>query len=178
MEQSPNGSEPSHAGNREGHPLGPLIRRERFTKPLIGRAAAGVLCLSCVTVLAVAVWVTPNPRGFGTHKKLGLAPCGFLVRTGFPCPTCGMTTSFSYTVRGRFGAAFHAQPLGAILAVAAALFAIGFAAIALSGKTWVVNWYRVPPLRVVLGAGLTFILAWGIKIAWGLLDGSLPARTG
>lgn len=160
------------------HALGPLFWREPFARPRLGRSAAGLLCLGCVTVLGVAMWVEPSPRGHGTHRKLGLAPCGFLVKTGYPCLTCGMTTAFSLSVRGRLGAAIHAQPLGMVLTGIAALAAVVLAIVAVTGKTWAINWYRIPPLRVVWVVALTFIVSWGIKIAWGLFDGSLPLRRG
>ena len=125
------------------------------------------LLAACASGLVMAAWLDPDAPAYGTHRTLGLGPCGFLVRTGFPCPTCGMTTSCCLTVRGRLGAAFYAQPLGRL----------GCLVVAATGRTWMVNWYRISPLLVVWIVGLAFILAWGIKIAVGLLDGSLPARS-
>src|SRR3954447_16098360 len=55
---------------------------------------AGVaVCLG--TVLGVACWLRPDPRGMGTHQQLGLPPCTFYLYTDVPCPSCGMTTSFT-----------------------------------------------------------------------------------
>ena len=34
----------------------------------------------------------------GTHQQLGLPPCNFVTLTGYPCPACGMTTSFALLV--------------------------------------------------------------------------------
>ena len=48
--------------------------------------------------------------------QLGLVPCQFLARTGLPCPTCGMTTSFSWFVRGNLLASLWVQPFGLALA--------------------------------------------------------------
>ena len=59
------------------------------------------------------------------------------------------------------------------LALGSALVSV----VAATGKTWLVNWYRISPLVVVWALGLAFIAAWGIKIAWALADGSLPARS-
>lgn len=70
-----------------------------------------------VLVLATAIRLDPDPRGFGTHTQLGLEPCSVLVRTGTPCLTCGMTTAFANLVRGRVGAAWRANPVGSVLFV-------------------------------------------------------------
>ena len=46
-----------------------------------------------------------------------------VVVWGLPCPTCGMTTAFAHTVRGRWLAAARAQPAGFVAAIATALLA-------------------------------------------------------
>ncbi len=67
---------------------------------------------SALAVLVVAARLEPDPRGFGTHDQLGLAPCGYLLLTGSPCVSCGMTTCFANMIRGRVVAAFAANPAG------------------------------------------------------------------
>ena len=57
-----------------------------------------VLALGLAGVLGTARLLEPDPRGFGTHTQLGLAPCAFARITGRPCPTCGMTTAFAWFV--------------------------------------------------------------------------------
>ncbi|UCG31676.1 MAG: DUF2752 domain-containing protein, partial [Phycisphaerales bacterium] len=136
-----------------------------------------VIFAACGSGIGLAAWLVPDARGYGTHRTLGLGPCGFLVRTGFPCPTCGMTTSCCLSVRGRIGAAFYAQPLGPFIILGAVICGLGSLVVVTTGKTWVVNWYRVSPLAVLWVVGIAFILSWGIKIAVGLIDGSLPARS-
>lgn len=73
----------------------------------------GALAFS--TVLGVAFWLSPNEEGSGTHTQLGLPPCGYLVATGRPCLTCGMTTAFAFAVRGRVFRALDANPSGLVL---------------------------------------------------------------
>jgi hypothetical protein len=68
-------------------------------------------------LLGVARKLEPDPRGFGTHTQLGLQPCSFLRMTGRLCPTCGMTTSFSWVVRGRIDRSWRASPAGCVLAL-------------------------------------------------------------
>lgn len=76
--------------------------------------------LALAAVLGTARWMTPDPRGYGTHEQIGLPACTFRQITGVPCPSCGMTTSFAYGVRGRLVSALRANPAGCLLTLAAA----------------------------------------------------------
>jgi hypothetical protein len=71
-------------------------------------------------VLGLAAWLPPAAKGFGTHTRLGLPPCAWPQVVGGPCPTCGMTTAFSFAAHGRFVSSFLAQPFGFMLAIATA----------------------------------------------------------
>lgn len=73
------------------------------------------LCL--IAGFGVAVQITPDSRGFGTHQKLGFAPCVIRNRLSIPCPSCGMTTSFSHFVRGQIGQSAQANTSGLVLAI-------------------------------------------------------------
>jgi hypothetical protein len=68
-------------------------------------------------VLALAAWVRPDPRGYGTHTQITHGPCLFRLLAGVPCPTCGMTTSFAHMARLQVKKAAIAQPFGVILFV-------------------------------------------------------------
>jgi hypothetical protein len=99
-----------------------LLPRARLLLAAIGLLAAGLL--------ATAWRLTPDARGYGTHEQLGMVPCWFMTRTGWPCPTCGMTTAWSYALRGDFRAALATNAGGAatcLLAIAAGLWATGAA---------------------------------------------------
>jgi hypothetical protein len=71
--------------------------------------------LAWLAVTAVALWLTPNPQGHGTHTQLGLPPCPSVLLFSKPCPGCGLTTSFSAFVHGDFPVAFRAHALGPAL---------------------------------------------------------------
>jgi hypothetical protein len=88
-------------------------------KPALWRNRLIALCilLPAVAVLGVAARLTPDASGMGTHEQLGLNACSTLAVTGYPCPTCGMTTAFAHAAHGQFLASFHAQPAGALLAL-------------------------------------------------------------
>jgi hypothetical protein len=106
-----------------------LIYAPRFTDSRltpVGRLVALGIATGCLTLLLLAASLTPNASGMGTHTGLTflkLRPCNFLYTSGIPCPSCGMTTSFSYFVRGNVLASFYLQPMGFVLA---ALCAVGF----------------------------------------------------
>ncbi len=88
------------------------------------RVLAVLFALGSWTVLGIALWLRPDPRGFGTHESLGLPPCGFLVANGYPCMTCGMTTSFSNMAHLQPVAAFNANPMGIVLYLLTAAIAL------------------------------------------------------
>jgi hypothetical protein len=68
-----------------------------------------------VFTVAVALVMRPSHAGHGTHQQLGLPPCASVLFFGRPCPGCGMTTSWTATIHGQLGLAFHAHPLGPIM---------------------------------------------------------------
>ena len=112
----------------------------------------------------------------GTHRQLGLLPCGFVTTTGYPCPTCGMTTAFAHAVRGHVGESIRSQPAGFALAAVTVVIGGCAAGAVITGRYPTVNWYRVNPTTFVWGVACGLVAAWGIKILIGLLDGSLPAK--
>lgn len=125
--------------------------------------AAGV-ALAALIVLIVAARVDPARAGMGTHLQVGLAPCGFLQRTGLPCGTCGMTTSYALFVRGNLLASAYVQPFGCLAALATAMTFWIAAHAAVTGRAA----YRVIrrlPAGLTAGVLLTlWVLAWGWKM--------------
>ena len=78
-----------------------------------------------LAVLVIAVLLAPSAAGHGTHTRLGLPACGWVVAFDTPCPTCGMTTSYAHAVRGDLLTAAKTQPMGTLLAVLTAATAVG-----------------------------------------------------
>jgi hypothetical protein len=132
--------------------------------------------LGCAAALVIAILLPPDPRGLGTHEQLGMPPCSFVLTSGLPCPTCGMTTAFSNMVRGHVLQAVHAQPAGAVLCLAAVGLLVASIMALTTGKMVVVKWERVGPVRVALGLAFLIIGGWAYKLVTGLLTGTLPVR--
>src|ERR1700675_3276365 len=112
------------AGGEGGIEAVPVIyTRAEGATPLkvSSRVIAGIIAVSCLAVLVIAVRLRPDSTGTGTHRQLGFAACEFKARTGLPCPSCGFTTAFSYFAHGKFVASFYTQPMGALLAWATAI---------------------------------------------------------
>lgn len=154
------------------HPDAP-VRPAPRTSAAARWVALGVF-VGCTALLGVAAWLKPDPRGFGTHEQLGSAPCGMLILTGYPCPTCGMTTAFSHFVRLQWFQSFLTQPAGFVLALATLCFAV------LAGRTLVLGRWPRRFLPVISSYWIFLILliillgGWGFKLAYGLLNGTLP----
>ena len=150
------------AGNMQNlgsdRPSGGLIRHGRLDRTgWLGLAAS----IAAAAVLIIAANLSPSEAGLGTHQRLGLPPCGWIVSMDLPCPTCGMTTSFSHTVRGQWGAAFMVQPMGLVLCIVTAMVLVGGLVIAITGA----------PLGRLLSTAWNRWWTWGLIImvvaAWG-----------
>jgi hypothetical protein len=125
--------------------------------------AVALLAIAC-TVIVVALRLKPAASGFGTHTQLGLPPCGFLLVTHLPCPSCGLTTCFAYAVRFQFWKAFLANPFG-LLAF--------FGTVSLIPATIFSLWRRVSFTRITESARFTkavyvgtacYFTSWAFKL--------------
>ncbi len=120
--------------------------------------------LGCLAILLIAASLTPSHSGMGTHTHLGLQKCAFLERTGIPCPSCGMTTSFTWFAHGNIAASFYVQPMGAILAIICCCCVSAGLYIALTGRP-IHRLLRLLPSRYTFWPLIVVaILAWGWKI--------------
>ncbi len=115
----------------QGPRTGEFGRLERWVMVV---AAIGLLGLLGVTRL-----LTPNESGVGTHRALGLPPCGSIVMWGIPCPSCGMTTSWSWFVRGNIGRSWAANPGGFLLAIFVILMSTWLGISGLINRWWPVR---------------------------------------
>lgn len=140
---------------------------ERTTLSPWGRLLLAAIGLAGGVLLATAWRLSPDARGYGTHEQLGLAACGFTRLTGWPCPTCGMTTAWAHVLDGQLRAALVANAGGVMLclvAVAATPWAIASAVV---GRCL---WMK-PTTRLVLWIGTAWLAItlfdWARRLAAG-----------
>jgi hypothetical protein len=145
------------------------------TAVLTRRVRLGLVAIavSLAVLFGLAVWIDPygtdgRPRTMGTHQQLGLPECNFLRLTGYPCPSCGMTTSFALLVRGDLANSLRANCAGTLLAVTL-LATIPWTIFSAIRARWL--WVRsVEPwiLRFVIVLVGIALVRWGliIGLAW------------
>ncbi len=131
------------------------------------RVAGLVIALGAFGLLLVAAGLRPSEDGHGTHTQMGLAPCPWVVRWDFPCPSCGMTTAFAYAANGDLVTAGATQPFGTLLALIAAVAGWGGLHTGIAG----VNPARLirggTGVRVTIVVISLFLGAWAYKmIVW------------
>lgn len=120
--------------------------------------------MSCLGLLGLAASLKPALDGVGTHQQLGLPPCGWMIASGKPCPTCGMTTAFAHAARGDLAASFITQPFGSVLAViVAAGFWVGLHASLTGSRVAVLCGTLLRP-RVMWLVVAAAALAWAYKL--------------
>jgi len=84
-------------------------------------ARAGRPSLHAVALAGIAILLLAAAAALPLDAPpLSLFFCPFRAATGFPCPGCGCTHAFHFTVRGQLAAAFSCNPLGTLLALASA----------------------------------------------------------
>jgi hypothetical protein len=156
-------------------PIRPAAPKPRRPRPDPVAEAARLRRLTRATLIAIAVALTAvfvaafrihpydedgNPRTMSTHTQLGMPPCNFVVLTGKPCPSCGMTTSFALLVRGEVGASARANWVGSIICALWALTLVWAVASGIWGKALFVPHGRGEVVfTVIVGVILTLMLA-------------------
>ena len=147
----------------------PSPRQAERTKPLratLGdRIGAGAIALMCLSVLSIAAWLTPASQGHGTHTQLGLTPCMWVAALDRPCPTCGMTTSFSYAGQGSWIQSAKTQPMGTLLTLITATIFWGALIQTITGARFSSVIQPALRPRTFLVFGILLLGAWFYKIA-------------
>jgi len=124
------------------------------------RVGAALTSAACLALLVLGASLRPSPTGHNTHLQLGLPQCGWLLATGHPCPTCGMTTAFACVCNGQFLRGFLTQPGGAMFAIGVAAAFWLFAYIALTGSR------LGKPLGTLLRPRVVWIVGGGWLASW------------
>jgi hypothetical protein len=127
------------------------------------------LIVSAIVVavtLGIAAWLTPSEQGLGTHQQLGLPPCTLRILAGIRCPSCGMTTSWSYMMHGQVLRSFQTNVGGALLALSALTYVPWASLSAYRGRWWLATpdeWVLAISSLAVL---LVTISEWGLRVYW------------
>jgi hypothetical protein len=99
----------------------PRRRPIRRRLPIWARLILLILASIWIAVFVIGAslnpyWEDGTPRTMETHRQLGLPACTFKEITGLPCPSCGMTTSFSLLIHGDVWNSLRANFAGTALA--------------------------------------------------------------
>lgn len=126
--------------------------------------------LLAIAVVVGAAWlfvrlldVTPDPRGFDTHVQLGMAPCGWPLTYGIPCPTCGVTTAACHVMHGQLLQAVVVQPFGAALTIAGLFAAVVSSYCLLRQRSLFDLLVWLPLAKVLLAAIVLLLGSWLYK---------------
>ncbi|VTS00228.1 DUF2752 domain-containing protein [Tuwongella immobilis] len=154
----------------------PLEVREAWDRrPYLTWVIRGTLLLfamGMIGVLSIAFWLSPyeadgRPKRMATHHQLGLPPCSFLLATGKPCPSCGMTTSFSLLMHGDILGSVQANWVGTLLAILGIVLTPWMILSGMRGR-WAWGIHDVE--RRLISFTLLFILLalvrWGFVLGW------------
>ncbi len=137
--------------------------------PWWGRAILVTLTAFVVLVFAVAIYLDPyeddgTPRRMETHRQLGLPPCTFKLATNLPCPSCGMTTSFSLLIRGDVRNSLWANAAGTLLGVLCLLFVPWALITAWRGHLLFLRSLERTLIRLVVVFLIVMMLRWAIVL--------------
>jgi hypothetical protein len=133
-------------------------------------AAAGL-----VGILGLARVLKPDPRGFGTHTQLGLPACLFATVTGRLCPTCGMTTAFSWFTRGRIDRSWQANPAGCLFALLAVPIIVWLVGSAVENRPIGFSSLMSPLVGLLVAAVILGLASWLIRL---VLSTAVPVTPG
>ena len=154
----------------------PAINRSAGNRPALAfkrRLRGLAVFVGCVVVLAIARGLSPTDWGYGTHRQLGLSACSMLVETGWPCPTCGLTTSVSAFADGRLWLGIRANVFGLVIFVALILGTISGALEAFFGWDVLAKAAR-PGAWWFLIAAVGVFVGWVVNLIVGFSTGQLP----
>lgn len=145
-----------------------MAAQDAIRRLLEGQAGRRLLSLAlgapAWAVLGVALSLSPDGRGFGTHQQLGLGTCTILNLTGWPCPMCGMTTSFAHMAHLEPLQALAAQPMGVVLF----LITLSWSLLALTELALPAGrWGRLNALVTRFEVHIALSLLGGLALGWG-----------
>ncbi len=129
------------------------------------RIVAALAGFGMLSLLVVAGLLRPDSRGLGTHEQLGLPPCAWQLVWNVPCPSCGMTTSWSCLMRGDVWGSLRANPGGTWAALMVLTLSAG-----LIHSAWRKRWSVLVAMPVIwtvliVVQGVLMVVFWIARIS-------------
>jgi hypothetical protein len=130
-----------------------------------------LMATGLITVFTIAIRLNPYVNGgtartMETHRQLGLPPCTFYALTGLPCPSCGMTTSFSLLMHGDVVHSVRANAVGTLLAVFCLALIPWCLASAALGRLLFVTDLEAVLIRLIIAFLVLMLGRWVIVLTW------------
>ena len=125
----------------------------------------GGAVLALVGLVLLGLLLEPDPRGFGTHEKLGMRPCMSMELWNVPCPGCGVTTSVTHAMRGDLLGSLRVQPFGLVVVFGVLAFLAWALTGHLRGRDLWEDLSHLRWSRWMTIAGVLMGMAWVYKIA-------------
>ena len=159
---------PKPTAKSSGNPLSAVLRELHPGSPIGWKLRLLLIGWSLFLIggFCVAVRIQPDPRGFGSHQQLGFSPCVIRNQLSIPCPSCGMTTSFSHFVRGQLRQSAQANTSGLVLALVC-LAMIPWSWISVyHRRLWLVSNPEVCLLWLVCGLVSITVMEWTVRVTF------------
>jgi uncharacterized protein DUF2752 len=127
-----------------------------------------VFAVLLIGVFTVACQINPydedgRPLKMGSHERLGMPPCEFVVLFKKPCPSCGLTTSFSLLMHGDIMGSLRANSVGTAMALFGLMLIPWSLVIVFRGRY---VWVRSIEQASLWTAGVFFVL---LLVRWGIV---------
>ena len=136
---------------------------ESPVRPWMDRVFSALVILTGGFFVVILALVPPDPRGYGTHELLGMAPCSWPSGGGVPCPTCGVTTAACHLVHLSPLKAVATHPFGAALAASGIWLMLAAGICLIRGTSFVDKLSRLPYATLLLSAGALLLGSWAYK---------------
>ena len=128
----------------------------------------GLLLLTIPWVIVFLVALNLNPYKDGrvwlqeSHRQLGLEPCNFKRWVGLPCPSCGMTSSFTLLMHGDLWNSLQANFVGTLMAIFGLVFLPWAFASAWKGRLLFLHRLESVMLRLVVAFMILMFGRWAL----------------
>jgi hypothetical protein len=120
--------------------------------------------LCFLLILGITLRLTPNSSGWGTHQALGLPPCLFHYLTHLPCPSCGLTTSWTYLSHLEIKKSIITHPMGLPLFFIFLIISLRAIPEALGKKTVLTQILEGKHHRYIYIGVFIFLISWFIHL--------------